>query len=219
VAGGLQGPDASGRGKRVGAHPPSSQEQARKRPGFRKDPGLLHWVCRSDRPWITNLNRGPPWQASRRVSRPNMLETAPCRVGCRRSLTSCRETAPVTGRTVALAPSADVAQWVERDLAMVEATSSRLVIRSMSGVSVRKRGFAGVHVRGHAAGHVQRVAWCTGPLACGHSRHGLQCLVRLEAKDAGLSPRQHGFESRTRYHATRLSVVNVETAMSGSTLR
>ena len=37
---------------------------------------------------------------------------------------------------VCLAPFADVAQWAERDHAMVEATSSRLVIRSTSGVSL-----------------------------------------------------------------------------------
>lgn len=36
---------------------------------------------------------------------------------------------------VRLAPFADVAQQAERDHAMVEATSSRLVIRSTSGVS------------------------------------------------------------------------------------
>ena len=51
-----------------------------------------------------------------------------------RSLTSCRKT------TSALADGssctfADVAQQAERDHAMVEATSSKLVIRSTSGVS------------------------------------------------------------------------------------
>jgi hypothetical protein len=51
--------------------------------------------------------------------------------GC--SLTSCRETTSVladgSSRTFA-----DVAQQEERDHAMVEATSSKLVIRSTSGV-------------------------------------------------------------------------------------
>lgn len=117
--------------------------------------------------------------------------TPPAAWAAGRSLTSCRETTPVlAGRRSRT--SADVAQWVERDLARVEATSSRLVIRSMSGVSVRKRGFAGVHVRGHAAGHVQRVAWCTGPFACGHSRHGFH--VSRSSRGQG----RRAFTSATR---------------------
>ena len=43
---------------------------------------------------------------------------------------------------------ADVAQLAERDLAKVEATSSSLVIRSMSGALARKRRLPGVHAPG-----------------------------------------------------------------------
>ena len=94
-AGGRPGTDASGRGKRVGAHPPSSQEQARKRPGFRKDPGLRHWVDRHRSVLIKNPNRGPPWQASRCVSRPIVPGRTRAALAAWRSLTSCGEATPV----------------------------------------------------------------------------------------------------------------------------
>jgi hypothetical protein len=50
-----------------------------------------------------------------------------------RSLTTWRKTTFGTGRRHVL-QIADVAQQAERDHAMVEATSSKLVIRSTSGV-------------------------------------------------------------------------------------
>ena len=52
-----------------------------------------------------------------------------------RSFTTCRGTRPVLAGLKRLANFADVAQLAERDHAMVEATSSTLVIRSTSGVS------------------------------------------------------------------------------------
>ena len=51
-----------------------------------------------------------------------------------RSLTSCRKTTSVLADGSSCT-FADVAQQAERDHAMVEATSSRLVFRSTSGVS------------------------------------------------------------------------------------
>ena len=55
---------------------------------------------------------------------------------------------------------ADVAQQAERGHAMAEATSSRLVIRSTSGVSMHsataRQGEVVRDVRGPGPGHVQR---------------------------------------------------------------
>lgn len=87
------------------------------RPGFRKDPGLFAF-CFTHRP-------------AHRRGRRSMDRTAG---NGGRSLTTCRKTMTsvlADGRSCIFA---DVAQLAERDHAMVEATSSRLVIRSTSGV-------------------------------------------------------------------------------------
>ena len=92
-----------------------------------------------------------------------------------RSLTSCRKATSV----LADGPSctfADVAQQAERGHAMAEATSSRLVIRSTSGVSMhsepRDMVLAERDVRDPWPGHVQRDTTSDGMLAFGHSRSG-----------------------------------------------
>src|SRR6185436_12808813 len=131
---------------------------------FRKDPGLFH--CRlqpacalaqaRDR-WIAPLDFG----------------------GC--SLTSCCETTSVLADASSRA-FADVAQQEERDHAMVEATSSKLVVRSTSGVPMHsvaaarwcwRRGMCAVPGRSH----VQRDTTSDGTLAFGHSRSGFIALV------------------------------------------
>ena len=75
-----------------------------------------------------------------------------------------------------LADFADVAQQAERGHAMAEATSSRLVIRSTSGVSMhsepRDMVLAERDVRDPWPGHVQRDTTSDGMLAFGHSRSG-----------------------------------------------
>ena len=132
-------------------------------------------------------------QAGRSGPRPPWTATSAA-LAAGGSLTSCSEATPVlAGRS--FSQHADVAQLAEHDLARVGTTSSRLVIRSMSGVSAHKRRSAGVHVRDHAAGHVQRCAWCTGRGACGHSRHGSFSCPR---SSAGSSSRLVSGRSRVR---------------------
>ena len=82
-----------------------------------------------------------------------------------------------TGRWPVLHFFADVAQQAERDHAMVEATSSRLVIRSTSAVSIHSVAAShGVGSTGCARlkgpSHVQRDTTFDGMLAFGHSRSG-----------------------------------------------
>jgi hypothetical protein len=60
-----------------------------------------------------------------------------------RSLTTCREAAPVLAGTLA-SHIADVAQLVERDLAKVEARGSSPLFRSTSGVPLHHRRRAAV---------------------------------------------------------------------------
>jgi hypothetical protein len=103
-----------------------------------------------------------------------------------RSLTSCCETISVLADGSSC-NFADVAQQAERDYAMVEATSSKLVIRSTSGVSMHSAAAQrGVGVAGCARpwpGHVQRVTTSDGTLAFGHSRSGTaQALVAQQAE-------------------------------------
>jgi hypothetical protein len=141
-------------------------------------------------PRLPQLNRDLPGRQVAAAPRPPRTATpAALAAGC--SLTSCSEATPVlAGRS--FSQHADVAQLAEHDLARVGATSSRLVIRSMSGVSAHKRRSAGVHVRGHAAGHVQRCDWCTGRGACGHSRHG--SLQRMSRSSSGQGHRAFNSE-------------------------
>jgi hypothetical protein len=157
----------------------------------------------------------------------------PAALAAGRSLTICCEATPVlAGRS--FSQDADVAQLAEHDLARVGATSSRLVIRSMSGVSVHKRRSASVHVRVRAAGHVQRCAWCTGRRARGHSRHGSLSspavdstswrkgiAERLSRSSSGQGHRafgDHGFDSRTGCHTGALGAraPRGATAMGGT---
>ena len=82
-----------------------------------------------------------------------------------RSLTSCRETTPVLADGSSR-NFADVAQRAERDHAMVEATSSRLVIRSTSGVPMHsaavREGVGGAGCARPWPGLVQRDTRPTG---------------------------------------------------------
>ena len=128
------------------------------RPGFRKDPGLLvFWLqsaCASAQT-ARSMDRttGFRWTLFNNLPRDDLG----------------------TGRWFRLA-FADVAQQAERDHAMVEATSSRLVIRSTSGVSMhsvpRDMVLAVRDVRDLWPGHVQRDTTSDGMLAFGHSRSG-----------------------------------------------
>ena len=78
---------------------------------------------------------------------------------------------------------ADVAQQAERDHAMVQATSSILVIRStihfgcVLALRPRWHGVGGRDVRGLSSGHVQRDTSSDGMLALGHSRSEFQFHV------------------------------------------
>ena len=108
---------------------------------------------------------------------------------------------------VRLANSADVAQWAERDHAMVEATSSRLVIRSTSGVSLHSV----------AARHGVGGAGCARPLARSRAaRHHIRRDARVWAQPKWISialvaqqaeqppcKRQAARSNRRRGHQTR----------------
>jgi hypothetical protein len=119
--------------------------------------------------------RGPDTERIRAFSFPLSISRSLDRItgDGARSLTSCRETASVLADTV-LQIFADVAQWAERDHAMVEATSSRLVIRSTSAV----------------------------PIA-GYSRSGFMSRSSRGPGHRDFSPRvsarSSGFDSRTRH--------------------
>ena len=79
---------------------------------------------------------------------------------------------------------ADVAQQAERDHAMVEATSSKLVIRStihlgcVLALRTARHGVGGRDVRGLSSGHVQRDTSSDGMLALGHSRSEFRSMSR-----------------------------------------
>ena len=113
-------------------------------PGFRKDPGPLLFYRRAHR--RTPAVHGPH----------------PPRGG--RSLTTCRKRDPELAE-VALR-DADVAQQAEHDHAMVEATSSRLVIRSTSSVPMHsaavREGVGGAGCARRWPGLVQRDTRPTG---------------------------------------------------------
>lgn len=86
------------------------------RPGLRKDPGL----CLFHQPTTTGSRIGADRNGTGNGAR---------------SLTTCRKPTSVLADGSSCT-FADVAQWVERGHALAEATSSRLVIRSTSGVSM-----------------------------------------------------------------------------------
>lgn len=95
-----------------------------------------------------------------------------------RSLTTCAARRPRYWPMDCLATFADVAQQAERDHAMVEATSSRLVIRSTSGVS-----FHSVAAR-HGVGG----AGCARPLARPRAaRHHIRRDARVWAQPRWIS--------------------------------
>jgi hypothetical protein len=169
------------------AHPPSS---ARCRPGLRKDPGLFRF-------WLQ------PAYAS---ARPAIDGSHTVRGG--RSLTRCRKA------TAVLADGspcnfADVAQQEERGHATAEAASSRLAIRSTSGVSMHSAA-ASHGVDGPGCARPGRAA-CSetptsdGALAFGHSRSGLQTLSCSSRwpRTPGFQSGDAGFESRTRRQDNR----------------
>jgi hypothetical protein len=109
-----RGPNASGRGQRVDAHPPSSVRRGPDSERIRAS-------------FISDFNRPARWRraaidGSHHRRRWTLFNN---------SLRDDLRYWPM----VRLANFADVAQQAERDHAMVEATSSRLVIRSTSGVS------------------------------------------------------------------------------------
>jgi hypothetical protein len=123
-----------------------------------------------------------------------------------RSLTSCRETTSVLADGLSRT-FADVAQQEERDHAMVEATSSKLVIRSTSGVSMHSAaallwcwrcGMCATQGRSH----VQRDTTSDGMLAFGHSRSGnTHALVAQQAEQPPCK-RQAARSIRRRGHQT-----------------
>jgi hypothetical protein len=128
------------------------------------------------------------------------MDRTTARGGC--SLTTCSKAASVLADGTPCT-FADVAQWVERGHAMAEATSSRLVIRSTSGVSMHSEATRhGVGGPGMCAtqglSHVQRDTTSDGMLACGHSRSGNPVAFAWLAQDTGVSVRLRGFRSRTR---------------------
>ena len=89
------------------------------------------------------------------------------RISGGRSLTIRRKSTPVLADGGSCT-FADVAQLAEHDLAMVEATSSRLVVRSISGVSMHS---AAVRQGVGGAGCARSVIWVT----CSETPHPTGC--------------------------------------------
>ena len=106
---------------------------------------------------------------------------------------------------VCLATFADVAQQAEHDHAMAEATSSKLVIRSTSGVSMHsvaacrwcwRRGMCAAGCcRPRAARHPS-----DGMLACGHSRSGSKSASVAQSEEQPPCKRQAARSNRRRRH-------------------
>lgn len=131
------------------------------RPGFRKDPGLFAFfrpqpVCASAR------------AGDQRIAPPGTVD----------ALLQLAARGPRYWPMVHLANLADVAQQAECDHAMVEATSSRLVIRSTSGVS-----FHSVAARDGGGG-----TGCARPLARSRAaRHHIRRDARVWAQPKWIS--------------------------------
>ena len=122
-----------------------------------------------------------------------------------RSLTSCCETTSVLADASSRA-FADVAQQEERDHAMVEATSSRLVIRSTSGVSLHSVAAARWCWRRGMCAAPGRATCSETPRSTGRSRLGTaevdsHALVAQQAEQPPCN-RQAARSIRRRGHQT-----------------
>jgi hypothetical protein len=131
------------------------------RPGFRKGTGPFRFMPPTRLSFMPTHDRLDVVHCAVSLGPPHRSRW-PC------SFTTCGKTLPVLAG-VRACKHADVAQLAERDHAMVEATSSNLVIRSLRVCprtpSPIRPGEAGRDVRGSSSSHVQRDTSSDGMLA------------------------------------------------------